>query len=171
VTQRSRSVLRFASPQNSVRKVVVAVVMTTSVVAVAVLMSAAGQADSDQFDPNSAILMPAETVQWTVESGGVTTAQGYGNKESGEYGSFVTFPPDFKTPVHRHTNFYHGVVISGTVINPMADDSDEQEVRLGPGSYWYVPAGEAHLTACVSDIPCTYYTHSTELFDFVPNDE
>ena len=162
---------RFASPQNSVRKILASVAVTITVITVAALMSTVGRAENAAFDPNQAVLMPAEKIKWAVESDGVSTAQGYVKKESGEYGSFVTFPPKFETPVHRHTNSYHGVVISGTIINPMLDDNDEQEVELGPGSYWYVPAGEEHMTACVSDIPCTYYTHSQESFDFIVNGE
>jgi len=37
---------------------------------------------------------------------------------------------------------------------------------LAAGSYWYVPAGVEHITACVSDVPCQFYFYADEAFDF-----
>ena len=42
-------------------------------------------------------------------------------------------------------------------------ESEPQELR--PGEYWYVPGGLEHRTACVSDEPCLFYTHSEGPWD------
>lgn len=157
----------FAVWPISMRTFSAAVVLTAGLSAVAMKVSSVGHAEGNQFDPSVAVLKSAESVDWSLEAEGVSTAQGYGDREAGEYGSFVTFPSEFVTPVHRHTNAYHGVVITGIVINPMTAEGDVLRIQLGPGSYWFVPAGEAHTTACISKIPCTYYTHSSGFFDFV----
>lgn len=47
-------------------------------------------------------------------------------------------------------------------------EGEESPPRMGPGSYWYVPAGAVHATACVSDTPCQFYFHAESGFDFTP---
>ncbi len=157
----------FACWPISIRKISAAVVLITGLSAAAMKISSVAHSEGIQFDPSVAVFKPSESVDWTLGTDGVNTAQGYGDREAGEYGSFVTFPPEFVSPIHSHTNAYHGVVITGIVINPMAAEGDAPRIQLGPGSYWFVPAGEVHTTACVSEIPCTFYTHSSVFFDFV----
>ena len=41
-------------------------------------------------------------------------------------------------------------------------------LEMVPGSYWYVPAGAVHATACISDEPCEFYFHAESVFDFTP---
>jgi len=157
----------FTTRRKSILTPAGGVICIASVFAIALMISVIGQAESNQFDPSVAVMMPAKNIDWINEAGGVSAGQGYGDRETGEYGSFVSFPSEFVTPDHSHTNAYHGVVITGTMINPMAADGDELPIQLGPGSYWFVPAGKTHITACISDSPCTFYTHSTVFFDFI----
>jgi quercetin dioxygenase-like cupin family protein len=79
------------------------------------------------------------------------------------HGKWVRFQPDVISPLHTHTQPYHGVVIQGTVINPYA--GEEEPRRMGPGTYWHVPAGAVHATGCVSEEPCLFYTHGDALWD------
>lgn len=51
----------------------------------------------------------------------------------------------------------------GIVTNPYA--GEEGEVEMGPGSYWYVPGGASHVTACVSEEPCLFYTYADGAWD------
>lgn len=90
----------------------------------------------------------------------------WGNRATGPHGTFGEFPAGASSPQHTHTGAYHGVVVSGVMINPFDGESDP--VEMGPGSYWYVPSGTPHVTACVSAEPCRFYFHADGAFDFTP---
>lgn len=90
----------------------------------------------------------------------------WGDRATGKHGTFGEFPGHASSPSHTHTGAYHGVVISGTMINPFEGESNP--TKMGPGSYWHVPAGTTHVTACISDDPCRFYFHAEGAFDFSP---
>ncbi|MEH6403286.1 MAG: DUF4437 domain-containing protein [Sneathiella sp.] len=93
-------------------------------------------------------------------------AHAYGHRGKGAHGSFGRFPANFETPGHPHTGAYHGVVIKGVMTNPFKGEKNAP--TMVAGSYWYVPAGMPHTTACVSDTPCEFYFHADGAFDFKP---
>jgi quercetin dioxygenase-like cupin family protein len=90
----------------------------------------------------------------------------WGNRAEGAHGTFGEFPGGASSPAHTHSDAYHGVVISGVMANPFNNEPDP--VKMGPGGYWYVPAGVEHITACLSDEPCLFYFHADSAFDFTP---
>jgi quercetin dioxygenase-like cupin family protein len=90
----------------------------------------------------------------------------YGNKASGEHGTFGKFPRSFITPFLTHSGAYHGIVLKGVMTNPFAGETNPP--KLQAGSYWFVPAGSKHATACVSEDPCEFYFHARSAFDFKP---
>ena len=92
-----------------------------------------------------------------------------GDRADGAHGTFVRIPPGQATPLHTHGAAYHAVVIEGKFENPIDGDADSQ-VTLGKGSYYYVPAGAAHITRCAADSPvdCLTYFHQDVSFDFAP---
>ncbi len=53
-------------------------------------------------------------------------------------------------PMHTHTANYQLVVIQGVMKHWDASGTQKTASRMGPGSYWYQPAGQAHADACVS---------------------
>lgn len=59
-------------------------------------------------------------------------------------------------PMHTHTANYQLVVIKGVMKHWGADGSREQAPKMGPGSYWYQPAGQAHGDSCESD-ECVWF--------------
>ncbi len=136
------------------------------VVSLAVLGSTAGQAEDAAFDPGKAVFTPVDQMEWIDLNEAIRFGHGFGDRWTGQHGTFGTFPPKFITPVHKHTNGYHAVVLIGTMTNPMGVGGEANPVQMGPGSYWYVPAEAAHATACVSDGPCKFYMHGADLFDF-----
>lgn len=89
----------------------------------------------------------------------------YGNTFESDHGTLGKFPGNFETPFHTHTHSYHAIVIEGIMTNPMKNQTGKIK-EMGPGSYWYVPGGQAHSTACVSDSPCEFYMHQQVPFDF-----
>ncbi len=103
-----------------------------------------------------------------LDFGFVRFAPGWGDFEAGPYGTFAIIPGATATPPHVHRGAYSGVVIRGTLINPFGTEDDPPQ--LGPGSFWHVPAGEQHVTACVSEEGCWGYLYADEGFDFTPID-
>lgn len=113
--------------------------------------------------PDGAVLVDAEEVEWTEIIPGVDFGAVYGTFTEEEHGKLVKFAPGLVSPMHTHTNAYHGVVIQGTVTNPY--EGEESPAEMGPGTYWYVPGGAAHKTGCVSEEPCLFYTYGDEGWD------
>lgn len=93
-------------------------------------------------------------------------AVAYGDRETGEHGTFGRFPPNFETPPHVHSQDYRAVVLSGEMTNPFEGEINPE--IMGPGSYWAVKGGSVHTTACVSETPCEFFMYSFSRFDFQP---
>jgi len=92
----------------------------------------------------------------------------WGDRAIGAHGIVGEFIAGGTSPAHSHSFSYHGVVLSGTMVNPFLGRPSEEAQQLAAGDYWFVPAGFDHVTACVSVEPCTFYFHSEGLFDFLP---
>ncbi len=91
----------------------------------------------------------------------------WGDRSNGAHGTVGEFIPGGASPEHTHGYSYHGVVLSGTMVNPFLGQAIDEARPLQAGDYWFVPAGVEHVTACISAEPCTFYFHSEGLFDFV----
>ena len=96
----------------------------------------------------------------------VKMGSAWGNMQEGAHGTFGIFKAGAASPKHVHSGAYHGVVISGVMTNPFGDEKNPPEMEAG--SYWYVPAGREHVTACISEEPCLFYFHAESGFDFTP---
>lgn len=143
---------------------------TTAAAALAICLGALialpTQAGQQAFDPDRPVMKPAEKVDWVKVNEAIKFGHGFGDRSKGAHGTFGTFPAKFITPLHTHTNAYHAVVVQGTMTNPMGPNGEKNPAQMDAGSYWYVPAGAPHATACVSETPCKFYMHGTEFFDF-----
>jgi hypothetical protein len=135
---------------------------TIGILALSILVGVMVQAAPKASAPNLAIL--AADLKWNNDLG-ITTALAWGTLK-GPHGLFMKFPPGFASPAHIHTDEYHGVVVTGTIQNPMGDATSSAD--LTPGSYWNVPAKAKHITKCVSKTECIIYTHGQSAFDFIP---
>ncbi len=134
-----------------------------SAFALALLSGCAAQAGTE-FDTGKDVVLPGWQLEFQNINPAIKMAAAYGDRGKGAHGSFGRFPPNFVTPVHTHTGAYHGIVIKGVMTNPFK--AEESPPTMEPGSYWYVPAGSEHATACVSNIPCEFYFYADEAFDF-----
>ena len=77
----------------------------------------------------------------------------------------MRFVRGVEVPLHRHTNGYHGVAISGRLVNVFEGGA---KVELAPGDYFHMAAMRAHAHECLSAEGCLFYTHGEQLWDFVP---
>lgn len=143
---------------------------TTLITAAAVLLlGAAAGAQDLSFNPQQPKATPADAIVYQNINEAIQMGAAFGNMANGSHGTFGKFPADFITPFHVHTFAYHGIVIAGEMTNPF--EGADATPRLGPGSYWYVPAGAVHATACVSDTPCQFFFTSAGAFDFTVHEK
>lgn len=140
----------------------------TAMAALAMIGCASSSADTMTYDPGKPVMKPADQVAWMALNPAISMGHAYGNRGEGAHGSFGRFPAEFITPIHVHSHPYHAIVLSGIMTNPMGADGEKNPPVLGPGSYWYVPAGAPHATACISATPCEFYFHMDAAFDFTP---
>lgn len=123
-----------------------------------------------KFDPTQPDVVSADTLEFRNTPFGLSSAPAWGNRENGRptgpHGNFAKLPPHFTMVRHTHSAGIHVVVISGTMINP--HDGEADAVKMGPGTYFYVPAHMVHAEGCVSDTPCLFYYHAEEPFDLKP---
>jgi quercetin dioxygenase-like cupin family protein len=109
---------------------------------------------------------PSE-LKWTdaPEVKGVQRAVVWGNGKKSSHGSFAKFPGGFTSPLHTHISDGRSVVVSGTVIETLEGQSPKE---LPAGSYFFIPGGLKHTTACKAGAECVLYTHWSGAFDLKP---
>lgn len=131
---------------------------------VALLLGACAGQGSAGFDADREVALPDSKLTFENINPAIRMATAWGDKSQDAHGTFGKFPGSFTTPVHSHSGAYHGVVLKGVMTNPFAGETNPP--KLPVGSYWYVPAGAPHATACVSTTPCEFYFHAGQAFDF-----
>jgi len=99
----------------------------------------------------------------------VDIASAHGDMKEEAHGTVGKMKADSRTPRHYHSNPYHGVVISGTMVHVF--DGQENPPELTAGSYWFTPAEKIHFTICKAGEECVFYIHSEEMFDMTEVEE
>lgn len=105
---------------------------------------------------NPMIVTPFESLTFSPKEPGmpqIAPVKGVPEKEAS--GIVMKMGPG-AFPMHTHTANYQLVVIKGVMKHWGADGSREQAPKMGPGSYWYQPAGQAHGDSCESD-ECVWF--------------
>lgn len=133
--------------------------------AVLVVLCAARPALAQEPNASPSVSIPANQVRYW-DLGGPQLGTVRGDSAKGAHGSFLRLPKSFVSPPHVHTGDYYGAIVEGSVINA---ETGQQEVVLGPGSY-YFPKGKAeHVTKCVGDAGCLICISQTQAFDSIPS--
>lgn len=110
------------------------------------------------------VTMPAD-LKWIPfdekagEKGGAF-APVWGNPQEGPNGAIVKLPAGNPGVPHTHTGAYHGVSIAGGMIHQM--DGKAKAKPLEPGSYWHIPGGAPHTSACPGKEDCLVMIHFNE---------
>lgn len=107
----------------------------------------------------------SSALEWKEIVPGAHFGAAYGEWEKGAHGKFVRFAKGVQIPMHRHTNDYHAVTISGRLVNLFEGG---RRVDIAPGDYFYMAAGRAHSHECMSEEGCLFYTYAGKSWDFVP---
>ena len=129
----------------------------TTIAVAASLSSIAAAQESDRVVPT--------TLEWKQIIPGVDFAAAHGDWEKGAHGKYVRFIKGVQIPLHRHSNDYHAVFLSGRMANVFEGG---RRVDIAPGDYFYMAPGRAHSHNCLSDEGCLFYTYGDGLWDFLP---
>jgi quercetin dioxygenase-like cupin family protein len=133
-------------------------------VAVAALVPQRAEAKPPMEGGKNFVVMPAGDMKWTAlpdAPPGPMLSVISGDPTKGAYTAIEKFPAGFSAPLHTHPVDHKAVIISGTWIH---GEPGKPDVRLGPGSYLFQPAGQKHTTACDAASECVFFIESSGKF-------
>jgi quercetin dioxygenase-like cupin family protein len=105
---------------------------------------------------------------WERTAEGVAFAPLSGDRFKEAYFAMVRLPAGLVSPVHTKSANMFGLVVEGTLVNTLPEGAEGAGKPLGPGSYYKIPAGLAHVSKCVSQSDCVTLLHQDGAFDFHP---
>lgn len=109
-------------------------------------------------DPNA--------LAWETTPEGVAFAALDGVRFESAYLAMVRLPAGTVSPPHIKSANMFGVMIEGHMTHSAV--GAEISEPIGPGGYYKIPAGFAHVSACVSATPCVTFLYQDGAFDFLP---
>lgn len=74
----------------------------------------------------------------------------------------ITMLPESRWPLMWHSNVEKMYVVQGDFFAILEDN---KEIKLTPGSHWYVPAGMIHGARCGDKGPCAFIEMRDKAFD------
>lgn len=92
----------------------------------------------------------------------------YGDADKGPFGGLLQLPGGFESPWHSHSGDYEAVQVSGTSKHWVKGEDGAKAKKLPPGSYWTMPGGMDHISACEKGADCVVFVWQKTKFDFVP---
>jgi hypothetical protein len=105
---------------------------------------------------------------WETTPEGVAFAALQGDRFQESYQAMVRLPAGTVSPPHVKSANMYGVMLQGEMIHYAGDEDPDTAQKIGPGSFYKVPGGLAHISACISAEPCVTYLYQDVAFDFVP---
>lgn len=114
------------------------------------------------------LLLSSNDFEWQTNPEGVEFAALQGDRFSEAYQALVRLPAGTISPPHVKTANMFGVMLEGEMTHYANGDDPETARRMGPGSFYSIEAGTAHISACVSETPCVAYLYQDGAFDFLP---
>lgn len=113
-------------------------------------------------------LLGSNELDWQATPEGVAFAALQGDRFSEAYQALVRLPAGTVSPPHVKSANMFGVMLDGEMIHYASDGDADAARRMGPGSFYSIAAGTAHISACVSATPCLAYLSQDGAFDFLP---
>ena len=77
---------------------------------------------------------------------------------------FIKFQAGIKTPPHRHSYNYVGIILSGRMRH-FEPGKPETETILSAGSFYEIGAEVAHISECLAGSECLFVTQFDGAFD------
>ena len=113
-------------------------------------------------------LLGTDDFAWETTPEGVAFAALQGDRFAESYQALVRLPAGTVSPPHVKSANMYGIMLQGEMIHYISDADPDAARRMGPGSFYSIASGTAHVSACVSDDPCIAYLYQDGAFDFVP---
>lgn len=139
-------------------------VLHRGMIVMAFLALAMGSRSSSAAGPEM-IVRPIETLQFSPKKPGEPQISPVKGNPEREASSIVMKMGRGAFPLHTHTANYQLVVIKGVMKHWDAKGSRQSAPRMGPGSFWYQPAGQPHGDACESE-ECVWFISFDGARDF-----
>ena len=109
------------------------------------ILAAATAQEKKGADKKEALYLSSEQAKFKEIVPGASRAVISGDPDKGAYRAFTKFAPGTVHPLHVHSNDVVTLVLKGAYIyKPEHGD----EIRVGPGSYLFIPGGERHTSSC-----------------------
>ncbi|MBL8861528.1 MAG: cupin domain-containing protein [Planctomycetes bacterium] len=123
-------------------------------------------ATRDDLPIRTSQLVAVHELEWRPLPGiaGAEQARLVGDPFQGSHRAYFRYPVGLASPLHAHTHGDRGVVVSGTL--SLAVDGAPAK-RLGPGSFFSIPAGVPHVTRVEGSEPCVFFMEREGPFDVV----
>ncbi|MBX2797918.1 MAG: cupin domain-containing protein [Myxococcales bacterium] len=111
---------------------------------------------------------PAARVQWARPFGprGPQMATLWGDPATGPHGSLLKFAPGADSGLHTHPHDSTGLVVQGTLVHTY--EGQPPGVTMGPGSWYFEPAGVPHVSRCGDAEACIVLVYNPGPFGFEP---
>lgn len=119
-------------------------------------------------EPTTITLISEAQLDWVKTPEGVAFAPLEGDRFTQPYRAMVRLPAGISSPLHVKSANMFGVMIQGEMIHITEGQDVKSAQRMGVGSFYKVPKGLPHISACVSDLPCIAYLYQDGAFDFAP---
>jgi len=119
-------------------------------------------------DAESITLLGSDDFAWETTPEGVAFASLQGDRFAESYQALVRLPAGTVSPPHIKTANMYGVMLQGEMIHYLSNEDPATARKMGPGSFYSINSGAAHVSACVSVTPCIAYLYQDGAFDFVP---
>ena len=119
-------------------------------------------------DAEPITLLGSDDFAWETTPEGVAFASLQGDRFADSYQALVRLPAGTVSPPHVKTANMYGVMLQGEMIHYLSDEDPAAARRMGPGSFYSINSGAAHVSACVSEAPCIAYLYQDGAFDFLP---
>ena len=97
------------------------------------------------------IVRPIESLSFSQKKLGEPQIAAVKGTPEAEASSIVMKMGRGEFPLHTHTANYQLVGVKGVMKHWDAKGSRQSAPPMGPGSYWYQPAGKVHGDSCESD--------------------
>ena len=85
--------------------------------------------------------------------------------------AMVRLPAGTVSPPHVKSANMFGLMVQGTMTHVASGENPISSQPIGPGGFYKVPAGLAHVSSGISPTPCVTFLYRDGAFDFVPTDQ
>lgn len=113
-------------------------------------------------------LLDSNDFVWETTPEGVAFSALQGDRFAEPYQALVRLPAGTVSPPHVKSANMFGVMLQGEMVHYPTGENQETARKIGPGSFYSISSGTAHISACVSDVPCVAYLYQDGAFDFLP---